>query len=116
MCSVGRGRGQGLRRAPPFPPTSMEPAMKLHRRTLSLMATPAVVGALTVAVPALAGTSAQPAGHAARVRSCNVVTVISHGRREHACLLRGPRGLPGVTGLRGPAGAKGSRGPKGATG
>ena len=84
--------------------------MHMSRRTISLLATPAVVGAMTVAVPALAGTAAQPTGHAARVRSCNAVTVLSHGRRVRACLLRGPRGFTGVTGLRGATGAKGSRG------
>jgi hypothetical protein len=31
----------------------------MNRRTLSLLATPAVVGALTVAVPALAGTGGE---------------------------------------------------------
>jgi hypothetical protein len=86
------------------------------RRTLSLLATPAVVGALTVAVPALAGTGAQPAAHAAGARRCRAVTVISHGRRERACLIPGPRGPAGVTGLRGPAGAKGATGKTGKTG
>lgn len=90
--------------------------MQMSRRTVSLLAMPAVVGAMTVAVPALAGTAAQPTGHAARARSCDAVTVLSHGRWVRVCLLRGPRGLPGVTGLRGLTGPKGSRGPKGATG
>ena len=90
--------------------------MDLHHRTLGMLATPAVLGALTVAVPALAGTNQRPTAHNARLRSCHAVTVISHGRRERACLLRGPRGLPGVTGLRGPSGPKGSRGPTGSRG
>jgi hypothetical protein len=90
--------------------------MKMQRRTLFLLATPAVVGAMTIAVPALAGTSAGPAGHESRVRSCNAVTVISHRRRVRACLLQGPRGFTGLTGSRGPTGAKGSRGPAGSQG
>jgi hypothetical protein len=90
--------------------------MQMTRRTISLLATPAVVGAMTVAVPALAGTSAQPTGHAANARRCNAVTVLSHGRRVRACLLRGPRGFTGATGLRGAAGAKGKTGATGKTG
>ncbi len=86
--------------------------MRMHWRTLSLLATPAVIGALTVAVPALAGPSGKPTAHAARLH-CNAVIVISHGRRMRACLLRGPRGFTGPAGLRG---ATGPRGPKGTTG
>jgi hypothetical protein len=88
--------------------------MHMSGRTISLLATPAVVGALTVAVPALAGTSAN--GHTARVRGCSVVTVLSHGRRIRACLLRGPRGPQGAQGPRGTTGPKGSRGATGKTG
>jgi hypothetical protein len=89
--------------------------MQMHRRTLSLLATPAVVGAMTVAVPALAGTAAGPTGRAA-TRGCNAVTVISHHRRVRACLLRGPRGFTGPAGTRGPAGPRGSRGSTGSKG
>jgi Collagen triple helix repeat (20 copies) len=85
-------------------------------RTISLLATPAVVGALTVAVPVSAGASAHMAGHAARVRGCNAVTVLSHGRRIRACLLRGPRGPQGAPGPRGAIGPKGNRGAAGKTG
>ncbi|HEY3758566.1 MAG TPA: hypothetical protein VGL37_02305 [Solirubrobacteraceae bacterium] len=88
----------------------------MTRRTISLLATPAVVGAMTVAVPALAGTFAQPTGHAASARRCNAVTVLSHGRRVRACLLRGPRGFAGATGLRGATGKTGAKGKTGATG
>lgn len=93
--------------------------MNMHHRTLSLLAAPAAVGAMTIAVPALAGTSAGPVGHASRGRSCNAVTVVSHGRRVHACLLRGPRGprgFTGLTGVHGLTGPKGSRGPTGLPG
>lgn len=88
----------------------------MTRRTISLLATPAVVGAMTVAVPALAGTAAQPQGHAASARRCNAVTVLSHGRRVRACLLRGPRGFTGATGPRGLTGATGKTGGQGKTG
>jgi hypothetical protein len=86
----------------------------MHRRTLSLLATPAVVGALTIAVPALAG-SAKTTAHTARVR-CHAVVVISHGQRVRACLLRGPRGFTGPLGPHGATGAKGARGATGARG
>jgi hypothetical protein len=92
--------------------------MQMPRRTLSLLAAVAIVGAVTAAVPALAGTGTEPSGRTA-ARSCTVATVISHHRRVHACLLRGPRGFTGPAGTRGPAGPKGpkgSTGPKGATG
>jgi hypothetical protein len=90
--------------------------MQMSRRTIFLPATLAVVGTMTVAAPALAGAAAQPKGHAARARHCNAVTVLSHGRRVRACLLRGPRGFTGVTGLRGKTGATGKTGKTGATG
>ena len=89
--------------------------MRLNRRTLSLLATPAVVGALTVTVPALAGTGGKPTARAARLH-CHAVTVLSHGRRVRACLLRGPRGLTGPAGPRGVTGPKGARGATGPTG
>lgn len=88
-----------------------------HRMPV-LLALPAVTAALAVAVPAFAGSSASPIGHAARAH-CRVVVVLSHGRRMHACLLRGPRGprgLPGATGVRGPVGPRGSRGQQGTRG
>lgn len=91
----------------------------MRHRTLSLLATPAAVGAMAIAVPALAATSTSPVGHESRVRTCNAVTVLSHGRRVRVCLLRGPRGPRGYTGLtgaRGLTGAKGSRGLTGAQG
>ncbi len=90
--------------------------MTTHRRTLSLLATPAVVGAMIVAVPALAGTSTQPTGHASRARRCDAVIVVSHGRRIRACLIQGPRGPQGLTGPRGATGSRGTTGGRGATG
>lgn len=91
--------------------------MNMNRRTLSLLATPAVVGALTIAVPALAGTGTSPTAHQTRARHCSAVIVISHGRRVRACLLQGPRGPRGFTGFTGPKGATGKTGaPGGKTG
>jgi Collagen triple helix repeat (20 copies) len=89
--------------------------MNMHHRTLALLATPAVVGAMTIAVPALAGTGTGAVGREA-ARSCRAVTVISHGRRVRACLLRGPRGFTGATGPRGLTGARGATGAKGGRG
>jgi hypothetical protein len=96
------------------------------RPSLPLVASVAAVGAMAVAVPALAspGSSSSaaahaPAAHAARARRCNTVIVISHGRRERACLIPGPRGftgLPGATGKTGATGAAGKTGAPGATG
>jgi collagen triple helix repeat protein len=93
--------------------------MKPHRRTLPLLAMPAILGTLAIAVPALAGTSTSPTAHEARLRNCTAVMVLSHGRRVRACLLRGPRGpqgIPGATGSRGPTGPRGSRGATGGRG
>lgn len=95
----------------------------MRNRTLTLLATPAVMGAMTVAVPALAGI-ATPAAHTAATHShCFMARVGRHNVRE--CLIpgpRGPRGLTGPRGLRGlpgpagPRGFTGPRGPRGATG
>jgi hypothetical protein len=94
----------------------------MHRRLnpvlLAALATPAAVGAMTVAVPALAGTSLLGASaHDARASHCVIVLSGRHHLRE--CLLRGPRGPQGpqgprgFTGVPGPKGATGPRGPKG---
>jgi hypothetical protein len=89
---------------------------RLQPRALALLATPAVIGAMTVAVPALAGTSLLgPTAHDARSHS-NCVIVLSGHRRVRECLLRGPRGPRGLQGPRGFTGAPGPHGPKGATG
>jgi hypothetical protein len=90
--------------------------MNMHRRTLSLLGTPAIVGALTIAVPALAGTGTSPTAHQARARHCSTVIVISHGRRVRACLIQGPRGYTGFPGATGKTGATGATGKTGATG
>ncbi|HEX3693725.1 MAG TPA: hypothetical protein VHU13_10325 [Solirubrobacteraceae bacterium] len=85
----------------------------MRRRTLILLATPAVIGAMTVAVPALAGISLDPSAHTART-TCFVVR--SHKHRVRECLIPGPRGLPGPAGPRGYRGYTGKTGPTGKTG
>jgi Collagen triple helix repeat (20 copies) len=91
-----------------------------HRLPLSLLATPVVVGAMSVAVPALAGTGGGgPTAHLARTSATHCVTVRSHGRRILQCVARGargPRGFPGPAGPRGFNGAKGATGTRGRTG
>lgn len=91
---------------------------RLSPALLAALATPAAVGAMTVAVPALAGTSLLgAAAHDARASSC--VTVLSGRHHVRECLLRGPRGPQGprgFTGVPGPKGATGAKGAKGATG
>ncbi len=84
----------------------------MKSRTLCLLATPAVVAALAVAVPAFAGSSHAPAAHAARLH-CHAVIVVSHHHRLRACLIPGPRGVMGPAGPRGAAGPRGPRGLQG---
>jgi hypothetical protein len=89
----------------------------MRSRTLCLLAVSAAVAAMTAAIPALAASS--PVARGARTRHCNVVVVISHGRRVHACLIRGPRGprgLPGPASTRGPQGIPGKNGKNGKNG
>ena len=93
----------------------MHPRMLPNRRTLSLIAAPAVVGAMAISVPALAGTGSSPRAHQA-VRHCTAVIVISHHRRVRACLIRGPRGFTGFPGPRGATGKTGSKGTAGTKG
>ncbi len=90
------------------------------RPTLPLVASAAAVGAMALAVPALAspgssGSSSSVDAHAA-ARHCSAVIVISHHRRIRACLIPGPRGYRGFNGATGKTGAKGTTGAKGATG
>jgi len=88
---------------------------RFHPALLAALATPAAVGAMTVAVPALAGTPLFGASaHEARASNC--VTVLSGRHHVRECLLRGPRGPRGPQGPRGFTGVPGPRGLKGATG
>jgi hypothetical protein len=85
----------------------------MRHRTLTLLATPAVLGALTVAVPALAGISLSPAAHTAR-STCFIAHIAKHRVRE--CLIPGPRGLRGLPGPPGPRGFRGYTGKNGKNG
>jgi hypothetical protein len=85
----------------------------MRRRTLVLLATPAAIGAMTVAVPALAGISLSPKAHSAS-HKCFIAHVAKHRVRE--CLIRGPRGPRGLPGPPGPRGFRGFTGKTGKTG
>ncbi|HTD58119.1 MAG TPA: hypothetical protein VK672_04430 [Solirubrobacteraceae bacterium] len=85
----------------------------MRNRTLTLLATPAVLGAMTVAVPALAGIGTGPTAGTARTK-CFIAHVAKHRVRE--CLVRGPRGFPGPAGPRGLTGPTGKTGKTGPTG
>jgi Collagen triple helix repeat (20 copies) len=91
--------------------------MNVNRPTLPVLATPAVIAAMAIAVPALAGTGSNPTSRASRKSHCFIVG--SGGRRVRECLVpgpRGPRGFTGFRGLAGPAGSRGRTGPAGRTG
>lgn len=86
----------------------------MRQRTLTLIATPAVLGAMTIAVPALAGIEI-PIGHTAATHThCFTAHVGKRNVRE--CLIPGPRGPRGLTGPRGLRGLPGPAGPRGFTG
>jgi len=88
----------------------------MRRSPLPLVAATAVVGAMAVAVPALASSSSGPAAHSARARHCSAVIVISHHHRVRACLIPGPRGYKGFNGANGKTGAAGKNGINGKEG
>jgi hypothetical protein len=83
----------------------------MRHRTLALLATPAAIAAMTVAVPALAGIPVLPSAHSAASTKCFYTRIGRHRVRE--CLVPGPRGLRGIPG---PAGPRGYTGPTGKTG
>jgi hypothetical protein len=85
----------------------------MHRRTLTLLATPAVLAAMTVAVPALAGVSLDPTAHTSASK-CFIAHIAKHRVRE--CLIPGPRGLRGLPGPPGPRGFAGKNGTNGKNG
>lgn len=90
----------------------------MSRRTITLLATPAAIAAMSVAVPALAGVNIIPTAHTSASHThCFIAHVARHRVRE--CLVpgpRGPRGPQGLRGLPGPAGPRGFTGPRGPTG
>ena len=83
----------------------------MRRPALPVIATSAVVGALAIAVPALASPAARTAA-----RHCSAVIVISHHHRVRACLLQGPRGYKGFNGANGKTGPAGKNGVNGKEG
>jgi hypothetical protein len=88
----------------------------MRRPSLPVIATSAVVGAMAIAVPALAASGSSPAAHTARARHCSAVIVISHHHRVRACLIPGPRGFTGFPGPKGGTGKTGATGKTGSTG
>jgi Collagen triple helix repeat (20 copies) len=92
----------------------------MSRSTVTLLATPAAIAAMSVAVPALAGVSILPFAHTSATKRCFIAHLAKHRVRE--CLIpgprgpRGPKGERGLRGLPGPAGPRGFTGPRGKTG
>jgi hypothetical protein len=71
---------------------------------------------MTVAVPALAGTSLIGNATVAHKASTTCITAVVGHRHVRECLLPGPRGPRGFTGAAGPRGFTGGPGAKGNTG
>jgi hypothetical protein len=92
----------------------------MSRRTLTLLATPAAIAAMSVAVPALAGVSILNRTSKRKSKTtthCFIAHIARKPVRE--CLIpgpRGPRGPQGIRGLPGPAGPRGFTGPRGKRG
>jgi hypothetical protein len=91
----------------------------MNQRTLAILAVPAVIAAMAVAVPALAGSlggraheSTAPKAHT----SSRCIVALVGKRRVRECLIAGPRGPQGTRGVRGFLGPNGSRGVQGKTG
>lgn len=88
----------------------------MSRRSITLLATPAAIAAMSVAVPALAGV-ALPGTSSTPKQHCFVVHIKHKSVRE--CLIPGPvgpRGPKGIRGLPGPHGPRGFTGPRGKRG
>jgi Collagen triple helix repeat (20 copies) len=100
----------------------------MSRRTLAALALPAVVAAMTVAVPALAGSSSGGGTHNSTAHkssapkastAANCFTALVGKRHVRECAVagpRGPRGVRGFLGPNGPRGVQGKTGKQGATG
>jgi hypothetical protein len=92
----------------------------MNRRMLTFLAVPAVVAAMTVAVPALAGSSSGPSAHKSAApkahTSTKCIVALVGKRRVRECLIAGPRGPQGGRGVRGFLGPNGPRGVQGKTG
>jgi hypothetical protein len=92
----------------------------MRRRTLLLLATPAVVAAMAVAVPALAGSSSGSGAHKSSApkahSSAKCIVALVGKRRMRECLIAGPKGPRGVRGFLGPNGPRGVQGKTGKPG
>jgi hypothetical protein len=101
----------------------------MRARTILLLGIPAVIAAVSVAVPALAGSSSQPVqragalGHASattkKPRSSAKTRCYYTGKGKHQtriCQIAGPAGPRGPRGFVGSHGKRGGAGPVGATG
>jgi hypothetical protein len=93
---------------------------EMNRRTLAFLALPAVIAAMTVAVPALAGSSSGGGAHKSSApkakTSAKCIIALVGKRRVRECLIAGPRGPRGSQGVRGFLGPNGPRGVAGKTG
>jgi hypothetical protein len=92
----------------------------MSRRILTLLATPTVLAAMSVAVPALATVGIMSATSKSK-RKTNTHCFIAHmgHKAVRECLIpgpRGPRGPQGIRGLPGPPGPRGFTGPRGKRG
>jgi hypothetical protein len=92
----------------------------MNRRMLTFLSVPAVVAAMTVAVPALAGISGGSGAHEASApkahTSTKCIVALVGKRRVRECLIAGPRGPQGVRGFLGPNGPRGVQGKTGRPG
>jgi hypothetical protein len=91
----------------------------MNQRTPAILAVPAVVAAMTVAVPALAGSLGGGAHEAVAPKahtSSKCIVALAGKRRVRECLIAGPRGPQGTKGVRGFLGPNGPRGVQGKTG
>jgi hypothetical protein len=87
-----------------------------RRRITPLLATPAAIAAMSVTVPALAGTGGSSSSPS-KTKSTTRCFIAHIARKSvHECLIPGPRGPRGLRGLQGPQGIRGVPGPNGPRG
>jgi collagen triple helix repeat protein len=90
----------------------------MSRRTLTLLATPTAIAAMSVAVPALAGVRIFASTSKKSTTHCFIAHIARH-KTVRECLVPGPpgpRGPQGIRGLPGPHGPRGFVGPRGKRG
>jgi Collagen triple helix repeat (20 copies) len=97
----------------------------MRRRMPLFLAVPAVIAAMTVAVPALAGSSSGGGTHNSTAHktsapkattAANCFTALVGKRHVRECAVAGPRGPRGVRGFLGPNGPRGVQGKTGKEG